>query len=136
MDFLKEKTKGGYIGHDLIDGRIETSPHPFIVDGVTIGLPFNLAQLINLYGKEIIPNKLGIYHLFYNEKLVYIGMSRKIRGRLLSHLKDKKMPFNNVLWFCASMAGPEYTIEKIMQIEYNMIKRFKPSLNIIGASSN
>ena len=135
IDFAKEfdSSNDTYIGETLMRG-ISKAETPFIVDGVVIGYPFNLRQTINQFGKEIIPNCLGIYHLFYNDRLVYIGMSKNIRGRLLYHLKDNNMPFNNVLWFCASHYKENCTIENILQIECNMIKRFTPSLNTVHAS--
>lgn len=123
----------GFVGGDLLD-RIQGSPNIFMVDGVEIGRPFNLAQLVGMYGKDIIPNCLGIYHLFYHDQLVYVGMSKSIRGRLLCHLKDKDMPFNNVLWFCAEMMGENVTIADVLRIEYNAIKRYKPVLNQMHAN--
>ncbi len=125
-------TKENFIGDNLLY-EIDRSA-PFLVDGITIGKPFNLKQIIDRYGKNIIPNELGIYHLFYNDQLVYIGMSKKIRGRLLQHLKDNDMPFNNVLWFCAEQLIDDATIEDILRIEYKMIKKFKPVLNSKGAN--
>jgi hypothetical protein len=113
---------------------IRVSENPFIVDGVLIGLPFNLQDLINKYGKELLPNCLGIYHLFYNDQLIYIGMSKNLRGRLLCHLKDKDMPFNNVLWFCANVWKKDASIQDVLNIEHKMIKKFKPSLNSVHAN--
>ena len=128
-----EDIKEDYIGQELLKGIKKSAP--FVVEGVTIGVPFNLEQVINRFGKELIPNELGIYHLFYEDQLVYIGMSKSIRGRLRQHLKDKDMPFNNVLWFCSSLLiNKEATIEDTLRIEYKMIKKFKPVLNSKGAN--
>ncbi len=124
-----------YIGNDLLKKHdIETAENPFCYDGLVIGLPFNLKQLVERMGKEHIPKKLGIYHLFYNDQLVYIGMSKNLRGRLTCHLKDKDMPFNNVLWFTANNYKEDATISDILKIEYNMIKLFKPVLNSLHAN--
>ena len=122
-----------YIGQQYLED-IDKAENPFVVDGVIIGLPFNLQMLVNKYGKTIVPNCLGIYHLFYNDQLVYIGMSKNIRGRLLCHLKDKDMPFNNVLWFCMDILRENPSIEETLQIEHNMIKKFKPALNSVHAN--
>ena len=117
-----------YIGQEFLED-IDKAENPYIVDGVVIGLPFNLQMLVNKWGKKMIPDCLGIYHLFYNDQLVYIGMSKNLRGRLITHLKDEDMPFNNVLWFCMHMYTENPTIEQTLRIEHNMIKRFKPALN-------
>jgi hypothetical protein len=39
--------------------------------------------------------------------------------------------FDNVLWFCCE----DKTIEQVLNIEYNMIKKFKPSLNLTHANA-
>ena len=123
---------GSFIGIEYLEG-IEMS-NDFTVDGVVIGKPFNLQMVVSRFGKEIIPNCLGIYHLFYKDQLIYIGMSKNIRGRLLQHLKDKDMPFNNCLWFCADMWREDATIEDVLKLEYIMIKKFKPVLNSVHAN--
>jgi hypothetical protein len=123
---------GSFIGEDFLK-TIRTSA-PFIVDGVLIGHPFNLQNLVNNFGKDIIPNCLGIYHLFYEDQLIYIGMSKNIRGRLIQHLRDQDMPFNYCLWFCAHLYKEDTTIAEILTIEYKMIKKFKPVLNSLHAN--
>jgi excinuclease UvrABC nuclease subunit len=106
---------------------------PFIVDGdFVVGMPFNLKQVLQKYGKTIVPDRLGIYHLFYENQLVYIGMSKSIRKRLLRHLADEDMPFNNVLWFCYDDLG--YSVKDVLKLEYKMIQKFKPVLNSKGAN--
>jgi excinuclease UvrABC nuclease subunit len=106
------------------------SKNAFVSDGVVIGYPFNLQEAVQIFGKDVIPNELGIYHLFYDEQLVYIGMSRKLRSRLLSHLRDADKPFHTCLWFLASDCGNNITTEDILKAERRLIKKFKPSLNI------
>jgi excinuclease UvrABC nuclease subunit len=122
-----------FIGNEFMED-IQHASEPFTVDGRTIGLPFNLEQAVTKFGYEIIPDELGIYHLFYENQLVYIGMSKRMRGRLKTHLKDKNMPFNNVLWFCASEMSGDVTVEDIMRIEHKMIKKFMPALNLEHAN--
>lgn len=111
--------------------HIERAPEPYKYNGEIIGHPFNLAQTIDSFGKDIIPNVMGIYHLFYKDMLVYIGMSKNLRGRLMQHLKDENKVFHNVLWFCCE----DKTIDQVLNIEYNMIKKFKPSLNLTHANA-
>jgi predicted GIY-YIG superfamily endonuclease len=111
--------------------QIERAPEPYMYNGEIIGHPFNLSQTIDTLGKDIIPNVLGIYHLFYKDMLVYIGMSKNLRGRLMQHLKDEGKVFQNVLWFSCE----DKTIEQVLNIEYNMIKTFKPSLNLTHANA-
>ena len=114
------------IGLDILRRyNVKVSPKPFVSNGIEVGTPFCLSEAVALFGKNIIPDVLGIYHLFYNDQLVYIGMSRSIRGRLLGHLKDNDMPFTYVLWFPMK----EYTVTEVLDKEYKMIKYYKPVLN-------
>lgn len=99
----------------------------FVYDGIKVGTPFDLEQAVAVYGRDVIPNKLGIYHLFLEDRLVYIGMSKNLQGRLMYHLKDKSMIFNYCLWFCADVFG--YTLEDVLRLERNMIKTHCPPLN-------
>jgi len=121
-----------FIGESILKGIKKSKP--FVVDGEEIGTPFNLAQTVAKYGNEIVPDELGIFHLFYEDQLVYVGMSKSIRGRLKQHLKDDDMPFNNVLWFCAESFKKGATIADVLKLEYKMIKKFKPVLNSMGAN--
>jgi predicted GIY-YIG superfamily endonuclease len=116
-----------FIGESLI--KEFCRKNPFVVEDKIIGYPFNINELIKKYDKYLIPDDLGIYHLFYNDQLIYIGMSKSIRGRLLQHLKDDDMPFNYCLWFVASYYKENATIKDVLEIEYKLIKKFKPVLN-------
>ena len=107
---------------------------PFISDGVVIGTPFFLNQLVHRFGREIIPDELGIYHLFYHDQLIYIGMAKNLQNRLMGHLKDPDMPFNGCLWFVASQWKEDATIADVLKIEYRMIKKHRPVLNERGLS--
>lgn len=131
--FLQPLGKEDFIGQNILTGLCNEN-QPFIYDGEIIGYPFDLKGLIDRHGKAIIPNCLGFYHLFFRGRIVYIGMSRKIRGRLLSHLRDENMIFDSVLWFCADMYYENPTVEKILIIESNLIKRFMPPLNLAHAN--
>jgi len=110
------------IGYELLK-NIDTIK--FFYKNELIGTPFNLNQLISYYGKNIIPIKKGIYMLFYKDCIVYVGMSKNIKTRLLGHLRDTEMIFEHCIWFCME----DSSIEQILTIEKNMIKKFKPSLN-------
>lgn len=94
-------------------------------DGLNVGKPYCLKSAVKHYGKEVIKDCLGLYHLFFEGRLVYIGMSKNLRTRLLYHLKDTDMVFDAVLIFPA----PERSIEQVLKIETKLIKRYKPSLN-------
>ena len=120
-----------FIGQECLND-ISYSEHPFVHNNKVIGYPFNLQQAVSFYGREAVPDKPGIYHLFYNELLVYVGMSKNLRDRLMCHLKDDDMPFNNVLWFCDERFTKEDgspNVKKLMEVEYKIIKMYKPSLN-------
>ena len=133
-DIVNRKTKEqmNFIAKEYLNGVDKSAP--FYSDNKFIGVPFNLQQVIGKFGKYVIPDELGIYHLFYEDQLVYVGMSKSIRGRLRQHLKDEDMPFNNVLWFCASLWKENATVEDVLKVEYKMIKKYKPVLNSQGAN--
>lgn len=131
IELLIEKYKDHkYIGSEY-SVNINKASTPYIYNGKVIGLPFNLQQTIFWFGKEFIPNCQGLYHLFLDSHLVYIGMSKNIRGRLLNHLKDDDMVFDNVLWFCME----DYSLEHIIKKEKELIKQMRPSLNTQYISS-
>jgi hypothetical protein len=110
---------------------IRFCPEPFVFKDKVIGHAFNLEDAIAAFGREVIPDVQGIYHLFYKDMLVYVGMSKNLRGRLVQHLKDESKVFHNVLWFCCE----NKTIDEVLEYEYNIIKKFKPSLNLTYANS-
>lgn len=103
----------------------------FEYNNMQVGKPFCLRTAISLHGKEIIPDEKGLYHLFYKGRLVYIGMSKRLRGRLLYHLNDIDMVFDAILWF----KTPNLSVEEILDRETKLIKTFKPPLNTIGLCS-
>lgn len=118
------------VGVNLLENMgIRVYKRPFLCNGIEIGYPFNLNDLVKKGLSDLIPESLGIYHLFYEGRLVYIGMSKKIKGRLLYHLKSKDMVFDSVLWFCTRNLCKENPIKKTLDIEAKMIKYHKPNLN-------
>ena len=91
-------------------------PHykePFIHNDKEVGYPFNLNTAVNMFGKNVIPEDQGIYHLFHKGRLVYVGMSKNLRGRLLYHLKDDEKVFDAVLWFNMKDRTIEQVLNKI-----------------------
>src|SRR5690606_3034578 len=99
---IREEPITPYVGYDFLkQNRIRTASNPFKFKGDVIGWPFSLGDLINADLKRIIPEEVGIYHLFKDDILVYIGMSKNIKKRILGHFRQKEMDFDNVLWFCS-----------------------------------
>ena len=104
-------------------------PHykePFKHNDKEVGYPFDLKTAIDVFGKEVVPEVQGIYHLFYKGRLVYVGMSKNLRGRLLYHLKDPEKVFDAVLWFKME----DRSIDEILDFERKMIKHHVPPLNL------
>ena len=106
---------------------------PFTHNGVEVGRPYCLASVLGTYGIEALPTNVGIYHLFFEGRLVYIGMSKNLRKRLVYHFKDKDMIFDGVLHFV--MDEPKYSLEDVLRYESKMIKIHKPPLNIQNLSA-
>ena len=114
---------------DSVNEQLKHVPHyrePHIYRDQVIGYPFNLQIAVDTFGKEVIPESQGIYHLFYKGRLVYIGMTKNLRGRLLYHLKDPEKVFDGVLFFNMD----DRPLENVLTIEANMIRHFVPPLNI------
>lgn len=106
---------------------IELYKEPFFYNGLEIGRPYCLGSVLGTWGVEMLPAKVGIYHLFFEGRLVYVGMSKNLRKRLLYHFKDKDMIFDGVLHFV--MEEPQYTLEDVLRTETKMIKVHRPPLN-------
>ena len=63
---------------------------------------------------------IGIYFLYKNEQLVYIGQSTDILLRIRNHFKEKD--FDNYSYF-------ECEISKLNQVERLFIEKYTPLLN-------
>ena len=114
------------IGREVLNEYlVSISKTPFYFKDLLIGYPFSVEQLYNNTGKILMPREQGIYHLFKDDELVYIGMSKNICNRLLDHLRDEKKDFNYCLWFVIK----EKTVDEIFQIEKRMINYWKPKYN-------
>jgi hypothetical protein len=96
----------------------------FICQGRSIGFPIYYEWVKN-QRRIPIPEKTGVYHLFYEGILVYIGFSRCIKNRLKNHYADDNMVFDAVLWFVDS----NMKLREWLDFERNLIKYWKPSLN-------
>lgn len=117
-----------FYGSDFLkNNNISTSSAPFISDNNIIGMPFSLSNLIDNRLKFMIPETRGIYYLFNNDVLVYIGMSRNLQNRLIGHNRNKEMDFNNVIWF--SGVTFNLSLSEIFRLEKQMILRYKPFYN-------
>lgn len=121
--------KNGYINGGILD-CVRTASKPFIVNGSSIGLPFNLCDIIDYIGKGIIPTGPGLYHLFKDSKLVYVGMSMNIQQRLISHIKENIKDFDNVLWFVADHYLEVVNYNTVHEWEKELIKQHRPILNV------
>ena len=66
------------------------------------GIPSSSLQIISKDMKELLGKKPGIYALYNNEKLFYVGMAINLHSRLKSHLRSKKSrKWNKIsIWFC------------------------------------
>jgi excinuclease UvrABC nuclease subunit len=114
------------IGREVLNEYlVSIRKNPFIHNHSIIGYPFSIEQLYNNTGKILMPKQQGIYHLFKDDELVYIGMSKNICNRLLDHLRDEKKEFNYGLWFVLK----DKSMNAIYQIEKNLIKYWKPKYN-------
>ena len=114
------------IGREVLNEYlVSIRKNPFIHNNSIIGYPFSIEQLYNNTGKILMPKEQGIYHLFKDDELVYIGMSKNICNRLLDHLRDEKKEFNYGLWFVLK----DKSMNAIYQIEKNLIKYWKPKYN-------
>jgi len=120
---------------EQIAALIEKVPHyktPLIHDGEIIGYPYCIETAVQIFGKEVISERHGIYQLFYKESMVYVGMSKNLRKRILYHIQDKDKIFDAAMIFPL----PEYSLKEILDIEACMIKHYTPSLNVSHLCKN
>lgn len=118
MSFAKNHT---FIGRVF---KPKTYRKPLIKDGIELGFPIYY-EWCKDHRIMSPPETIGIYHLFLNGILVYVGFSRNIKNRLKNHYQDKNKPFDAVLWF----TGLDLTIEGWLKFERDCIKYWSPSLN-------
>lgn len=65
----------------------------------------------------------GIYFLYEDEKLVYIGQSIHIHKRVLDHYSEGKKFFNRVFFIRVEQ-------NSLLKIESELIKEFRPKYNL------
>lgn len=65
----------------------------------------------------------GIYFLIKNSKIVYVGQSISILGRVSAHKREKQFD---------SVAMVECSREDLSRLELFYIRKFKPELNVAG----
>lgn len=116
-----------FIGKDWLDYYKIRHSKPFYNGSLKVGYPVNVEDIINRDLKRVIPASLGIYHLFKDGELVYIGMSKCIKKRISEHYNSNDIDFNEALWFCAEIANKN--IKDIFRIERLMIIKYKPKFN-------
>lgn len=78
-------------------------------------------ELINKLNRFEMP-EIGVYFLFHDDILIYIGKSINIFKRLNEHIKNKN--FNNYSFIKCD------TENEANELETEMIIRYKPKLNI------
>lgn len=67
----------------------------------------------------------GVYFLYDNEELVYIGMSINILNRVNSHVREKKMTFNKI-----KIVHTNFMDKKgIFDLESKLINKHNPRYN-------
>ena len=54
------------------------------------GIPADSLQILSKDMKELLGKKPGIYALYNNKKLFYVGMAGNLHSRLKSHLRSKR----------------------------------------------
>ena len=67
----------------------------------------------------------GVYFLFRNEEIVYVGQSRHVPGRIADHVREKRIPFDRV----AFLRVPP---EKLLETESYYIDLLWPEENRTG----
>ena len=70
---------------------------------------------------------LGVYFLFFDETLVYVGASSNILHRIGQHIQAGKISFNCYSYLPCS-------INKIAETEERYIQSHRPKYNIVGTS--
>lgn len=64
----------------------------------------------------------GVYFLYDNDNLVYIGQSVHIKLRIITHMRENKKKFNKCFFIKVSK-------EKLFEVETTLINKYKPIYN-------
>jgi hypothetical protein len=94
-------------------------------------IPDELILIKGLYELPIIDIRTpsGVYFLCLGKKIMYIGQSVTIGGRVLNHIREGIKDFDRVFF----IACP---IDKLTEIETALIKHYKPPLNATNKKDN
>lgn len=96
--------------------------------GKIITQPFNLDNLINHVGWDVIPTESGWYFLYKDNDLVYVGMSMNLQVRLQSHCASD-IDFDKCSFVLSGQVKNDLTCQEITEIEYEIIDQLRPALN-------
>lgn len=84
-------------------------------------------NMINIpFYPEHVLNCKGVYFLYRNKELLYIGSSKNIYSRIKSHYWKNKIPFNCFKFF---LMKDEYTMFDVIDFEYLWINDLLPPYN-------
>jgi len=75
---------------------------------------------------ETITTTSGVYFLYDGNKLVYIGQSIDIRGRIMTHVREERKNFDKVFFINCH-------VNQLIEIETALIKYFNPYYNQLTA---
>jgi len=67
----------------------------------------------------------GVYFLFHNGELVYIGQTKTIKWRLDQHLAERRKDFDAIAFIPCGL-------DRLLEIEAFYIKRYAPKYNACG----
>jgi hypothetical protein len=137
IKLITERAESYFIGRELCEEYGISVSAPFYgFKGEIIAWPINIDDVFSRdLHNRLLPNIRGWYYLFFNNQLVYIGMSTCIKNRLIGHYRDRDMPFTHVIWFPADCYKPGMSIKEILEIEQKMIGIYRPVLNSAGLNS-
>jgi len=101
--------------HIRIEDKPPIAAKP-IIEGVS-GMPFSPKKVLNCK---------GVYFLYRNNELLYVGSSKNIYIRIKGHYWGKKIPFN---CFKFIIMNDKYTMEDVIDFEYFCINDLLPPYN-------
>lgn len=86
-------------------------------------MPHKIHRWIKISDSHKLPPKPGVYAIYVNKKLVYIGQSTNIRTRVWKHRHSH--PLESLMFKCKVVERPG----EWLAIEYRLIGRLRPSWN-------
>lgn len=93
-------------------------------NGENLGQPVLIRSIVQAGIWRSISEEQGIYHLFANGELVYVGVANNLQRRLREHYESAKL-FDAYLLFPCNLLS----MKTIYRIEAKMIEEYKPALN-------